>query len=52
VYPHNRPPRPVSPQEFYGDFMALDAHHFLVPVAGADLLINPRAIAHNGGPSE
>ena len=39
-------------QEFYGDFMALDAHHFLVPVAGADILINPRAIVQSAAPSE
>jgi hypothetical protein len=40
------------PQEFYGDFMALDKHHFVVPVSGADLLINPRAIVQSGTPSE
>ena len=39
-------------QEFFGDFMALDTHHFMVPVAGADMLINPRAIAQSGMPSE
>ncbi|KAI8467801.1 MAG: SM/Sec1-family protein [Monoraphidium minutum] len=39
-------------QEFYGDFMALDAHHFVVPVAGADLLVNPRAAGQSGMPSE
>jgi hypothetical protein len=32
--------------------MALDTHHFIVPAAGADLLINPRAIAQSGMPSE
>jgi hypothetical protein len=47
------PPRPrPRPQEFYGDFMALDAHHFVIPVAGADLLINPHATLRGGAPSE
>lgn len=39
-------------QEFYGDFVALDTHHFIVPVAGADILINPRAAVQSGAPSE
>ena len=39
-------------QEFYADFMALDAHHFLVPVAGAEVLLNPRTVTHSGMTSE
>jgi hypothetical protein len=39
-------------QEYYADFMALDAHHFVVPAAGAELLINPRAIASTGTATE
>lgn len=35
-------------QEFYGDFMALDAHHFTVPVPCNDVLINARAAATLG----
>lgn len=35
-------------QEFYGDFMALDKHHFTVPVSCNDVLINPRATATLG----
>jgi hypothetical protein len=36
-------------QEFYGDFMALDKHHFTVPVPCNDVLINPRAAQALGG---
>lgn len=36
-------------QEFYGDFMALDKHHFTVPIPCNDVLINPRAAAALGG---
>lgn len=36
-------------QEFYADFMALDKHHFMVPVPCNDVLINPRAAAALGG---
>jgi hypothetical protein len=35
-------------QEFYGDFMALDTHHFMVPVPSNDVLINSRAAASFG----
>lgn len=30
-------------QEFYGDFVALDVHHFMVPVPTNEVLINPKA---------
>lgn len=36
-------------QEFYADFMALDKHHFTVPVPCNDVLINPCAAAALGG---
>lgn len=36
-------------QEFYADFIALDKHHFTVPVPCNDVLINPRAAAALGG---
>eukprot|EP00879_Flechtneria_rotunda_P021728 GHRR01022912.1.p1 GENE.GHRR01022912.1~~GHRR01022912.1.p1 ORF type:complete len:518 (+),score=165.74 GHRR01022912.1:467-2020(+) len=35
-------------QEFYGDFVALDVHHFMVPVPCNEVLINPRAAAAFG----
>lgn len=35
-------------QEFYGDFMVLDSHHFVVPVLSNDVLINPKAAAALG----
>jgi hypothetical protein len=39
---------PACPQEFYCDFIALDRHHFMVPVPSNDVLINPRAAAALG----
>eukprot|EP00877_Chromochloris_zofingiensis_P007831 jgi/Chrzof1/3300/Cz12g20040.t1 len=35
-------------QEFYGDFMALDKHHFIVPVQNNEVLINPKAVTLSG----
>jgi hypothetical protein len=35
-------------QEFYGDFIALDKHHFLVPVPCNTVLLNPLAAASLG----
>jgi vacuolar protein sorting-associated protein 45 len=35
-------------QEFYGDFLVLDVHHFMVPVPCNDILINPRAASVSG----
>eukprot|EP00775_Hariotina_reticulata_P002080 gene2080-2399_t len=35
-------------QEFYGDFIALDVHHFMVPVPSNGVLLNPRAAAALG----
>jgi hypothetical protein len=34
---------PAALQEFYGDFVALDVHHFMVPVPTNEVLINPKA---------
>jgi hypothetical protein len=39
-------------QEFYGDFMVNDAHHFTIPVTGNELLINPKGAVANTGVSE
>jgi hypothetical protein len=33
----------IALQEFYGDFVALDVHHFMVPVPTNEVLINPKA---------
>jgi hypothetical protein len=30
-------------QEIYGDFVALDVHHYSVPVPTNEVLINPKA---------
>lgn len=37
-----------SVQEFYGDFIALDRHHFTVPVPSNAVLLNPLAAASLG----
>eukprot|EP00878_Enallax_costatus_P028747 GHUV01031087.1.p1 GENE.GHUV01031087.1~~GHUV01031087.1.p1 ORF type:complete len:544 (+),score=165.71 GHUV01031087.1:624-2255(+) len=35
-------------QEYYGDFMVVDTHHFMIPVPSNAVLINPKAAATVG----
>ena len=39
---------PSPAQEFYGDFMVLDSHHFTIPCAKNELLICPEGVRASG----